>query len=219
MKSLKSLLVTIKTLFGYSSKKTLINNDSSDLIEVDVEEVQEEVVAQEQAEDKEQEKQNEIDSFGQFIKSIDFKIKANEEDIELEIDTDGFVPWISIDDPEIERLIDPNEIVISNSSINLYIDYPLNKPVTFELKTNSNGFTRKNLVEQISQKYHLIYLEEEETAETKTLSNEQRKILNRNQTDGKYEVWGHDITDLDLNGFDVYEDKNKKITIVLGIES
>jgi hypothetical protein len=203
MKLLKSILFSITTLLGCTSKKNLSIKDSDKL-------------AIQQEADKMREI---IESFGKLTKRIDFKIKADEEEIELEIDDDGFINWISVEHPELERLISPDEIVITRNSVRLYIDYPLNYPVFFDLKSKENGFTRKELAEQISKKYHLIYSEEEESANNKTIPQEQRKIMNRNPTDGKYGVWGHDIIDLDLTAIEVYEDKNKKLTLLLIIES
>jgi hypothetical protein len=96
----------------------------------------------------------------------------------------------------------------------------LNKPANFILKSTSKGFTIKQLVLEISKKYNEIYNEEEKSARTKTIPVDKRKgLINRNETDGKYGVWGHDIGDLDLSSIEVYKTKDGKFQIVLGIES
>lgn len=156
----------------------------------------------------------------ELIATISFAIKATEE--ELKDFEDGSIPWISIEKPEdeIERLIDADSIVIKYSEIVLVIDYPLNKPAEFIVKGPKNGFTRKQLVLEISKKYHEIYKVEESSAKTKTIPADKREgLINRNETDGKYGIWGHDIGDLDLSSAEVYKTKNGKIQVILGIES
>jgi len=155
-----------------------------------------------------------------LISTIEFELKAEED--ELQNFTDGIIPWISIENPEseIKNLIDADKIVIEKSEIILNIDYPLNKPAKFTLKSDGNGFTKKQLITEISIKYKEIYDEEEKTSSVKTIPIDKRKgIINRNETDGKYGIWGHDIGDLDLSSIEVYKTKEGKIEIILGIES
>ena len=169
---------------------------------------------------KESEAKNISDNLGELISTIEFGIKADKE--QLKDFEDGIIPWISIENPEneIEKLIDADKIVIENSELTLNIDYPLNKPAKFILKSPSSCFTKKQLIIEISKKYKEIYLEEEKTAKTKTIPiNEREGIINRNETDGKYGIWGHDIGDLDLSSIEVYKTDQGKIEIVLGIES
>lgn len=169
---------------------------------------------------KEAETMNKSIDYGNFITSIEVSIKATEQ--EVKDYGEETISWISIEnyDKEIDRLIEPDKIVISEKEVTLLIDYPLNKPATFILISNTNGFTKKQLVQEISKKYHEIYNEEEKTATTKTVPLEKRKgIINRNETDGKYGIWGHDIGDLVLSSIEVYQTKDGKIQLVLGIES
>ena len=157
---------------------------------------------------------------GELIATIEFGIKANKE--ELEDFPDGVIPWISIEKPEdeINRLIDADKVVITYSEITIIIDYPLNKPAEFILKSSEKGFTKKQLVLEISKKYHEIYTAEESSAKTKTIPLEKRVgIINRNETDGKYGIWGHDIGDLDLSSVEVYKTESGQIQILLGVES
>lgn len=163
---------------------------------------------------------NDPENLGILLTTIEFGIKANQD--ELKDFEDGIVPWISIESPEseIDRLIDANTIVIPYSEVTLVIDYPLNNPASFVLKSTEKGFTKKQLILDISKKYHEIYKTEEKTAKTKTVPLEKREgLINRNETDGTYGVWGHDIGDLDLSSIEVYQSANEQITILLGIES
>jgi hypothetical protein len=158
---------------------------------------------------------------GKLIATIEFGLKANKED--LEVFEDGIVPWISIEKPEdqIDRLIDADKVVIEYPEVILVIDYPLNKPAEFIIKSSEKGgFTKKQLALVISKKYHEIYDAEESSAKTKTIPLEKREgLINRNETDGKYGIWGHDISDLDLSSVEVYKTEDGKIQILLGIES
>jgi hypothetical protein len=160
------------------------------------------------------------DDPGEFVSTIVIKLKATQE--QLEDFPNGVLPWINIEKTEsaIQQLIDPEEIVIAESEAILIIDYPLSKEKKFVLKSTSNGFTRKQLLQEISRKYHEIYEIEESTATVKTVPREKRVGLsNRNQTDGEFGIWGHDLGDLDLSEIDVYKDKDGKIHITLDVQS
>jgi hypothetical protein len=160
------------------------------------------------------------DSIGTLIAKIEFKLKATKE--ELDIFDDGIVPWISLQSPneEIPRLIDADEIILPYSKVTLIIDYPLNKPASFEISAQGSGFTKTQLIREISKKYHQIYQDEEESASIKTIPLEKRKgLINRNETNGKYGVWGHDLADLDLSVVEVYKNREGKIYLTLSVES
>jgi predicted P-loop ATPase/GTPase len=170
---------------------------------------------------KEADSQNKTQAnLGNLISTIEFGIKATGD--ELKDFQDGVIPWISLENPqsEIDKLIDADKIVIPYSEVTLIIDYPLNNPESFVLKSDANGFTKKQLILEISKKYHEIYKTEETTAKTKTIPIDKREgLINRNETDGKYGIWGHDIGDLDLSSIEVYKSENGKIQILLGVES
>ena len=151
-----------------------------------------------------------------------FQVKTNDKD-DLEIFEDGIIPWISIKDPKpvINNLIGKDEIVINKDIVTLIIDYPLKNTVEIKIKSNnSKGFTRKELAQKISKEYNKIYIEEEQSAKTKTIPQDQRKgTYNRNRTDGKYGIWGQDIDDLDLSAIVVRKSKSGEIKIELYVES
>ncbi|WP_171037000.1 hypothetical protein [Maribacter algarum] len=165
---------------------------------------------------------SEADVTNKVSSEITFQVKAVEKE-DLEIFEDGIIPWISIKKPELEikNLIGKNDIVLKTAKASLVIDYPLEKPVLIEIKSaNASGFTRKELVEIISKVYHRIYQEEEDSAQTKTVPiSERQGLINRNKTDGKYGIWGHDIDDLDLSSIVVKEKENGRIELELFIES
>ena len=156
------------------------------------------------------------DSLGEIISKISFNIKTND----LANFNDGKIPWIRIDSPQIEiqNLMSKDETVINKNRIAIIIDYPLTNTYVFEL-ISPTGFTRTQLINEISQQYYQLYDEEERTATIKTLPVEQRKMYNRNRTDGKYGIWGHDIGDLVLTEIIVYKTSNEMIFLTLEIES
>lgn len=161
-----------------------------------------------------------VDSLGPVIFTIDFNVKATGED--LETFEDGFIPWISIDNPkaELKKLVDADKIILPFTTVKIIVDYPLNFPATFEVSAIQQGFSRKELIVEISRLYHEIYKLEESTAATKTIPIDKRGGLrNRNQTDGKFGVWGHDISDLDLSQIEVHKNSSGQVTLTLVVES
>ena len=169
-----------------------------------------------------QEKENksiekQYDDLGVLVSTISFKVKTdNKEDF-----ADGFIPWASIENPkqDIPNLFKKDEIVIQGTAVKLIIDYPLTNQYEF-LLTSNNGFTREQLLQEISDHYYKLYDEEEKSATIKTIPIEKRTTMyNRNQTNGKYGIWGHDIADLDLSDISVYRTADGQIILILGIES
>ncbi len=156
-------------------------------------------------------------NYGELISSVSFQVKTdNTEDFE-----DGTIPWASIENPEEDliNLVDGDEIIIPDNKIIVIIDYPLTNEYRFELES-MKGFSRKQLLIEVSKNYFKIYEEEEKSATIKTIPVEKRtKMYNRNKTDGKYGIWGHDIADLVLSEIEVYKSSNGEIILALFIES
>lgn len=152
---------------------------------------------------------------GELIDTISFEVKADQKDYE-----DGIQPWVSIEKPMVDlpQLIHKDEIVIAHKSVTVIFDYPLNKLYMVEIKS-PKSFTRKMLIMEISKIYHHIYNEEEKTATVKTLPMEERAMYNRNETNGKFGIWGHDIGDLVLSGIDVHQTPKGQVILTLSIES
>ncbi|MDF3026071.1 MAG: hypothetical protein K0S23_378 [Fluviicola sp.] len=153
---------------------------------------------------------------------IFFEVKIADPE-ELKNSPDGIIPWISIQDAdqEVNQLVGKNEIVVKENRVDLTIDYPLDNPATIELRSDKkSGFTKSELVLKVQKEYKRIYEEEEKTAKTKPIPIGDRKsIVNRNATDGKYGVWGHDLSDLDLSEIIVHRKQGKKTRLELYIES
>lgn len=159
------------------------------------------------------------DSLGAIIKTIDFRQKATGED--LKTFKEGEMHWIDLDsiEKQLPQLINPDELVLSDTKAKIIIDYPVRTPVVFDINSDQ-GFTRRALALKISEIYHKIYTEEESSAQTKTTPvKDRKKLLNRNETDGKYGIWGHDLSDLALSNIEVHKNKQGDIVLVLSIES
>lgn len=154
------------------------------------------------------------DNLGEYIDAIDFNIYTPASE-------DGDTSSISISNPEkdIPQLQNPEEIVISQHTVTIIIDYPLTNEYKFNINSNT-GFTRVHLLKEINKAYRKIYAEEETSATIKTIPVGKRKnLINRNDTNGKYGIWGHDIEDLKLAHIEIYEAKDKKLILALITES
>jgi hypothetical protein len=161
--------------------------------------------------------QKNYSEIGELISTIEFKVKTNN----LKDFEDGFIQWAVLENPEMDlaNLVKKDEIVLNESEIKIIIDYPLTNQYEFILKSDK-GFTRGQLLTEISNHYSLLYQEEEVSSTIKTIPVDKRaKMYNRNETNGKYGIWGHDMADLVLSGISVYKAKNKEIILILNIES
>lgn len=156
------------------------------------------------------------DSLGQVISKIRFDVKTNN----LEDYENGKIPWIRVDSPQVDikNLIGKDEIVIPETKLTVIIDYPLSTSYKFGI-ISKGGFTRTQLINEISKHYYHLYDEEERTATIKTVPQKDRKIYNRNQTNGKYGIWGHDIGDLVLDEIHVYKNASGEVFLILQLES
>ncbi|MBP7508545.1 MAG: hypothetical protein KA807_12025 [Prolixibacteraceae bacterium] len=161
--------------------------------------------------------EKQYDNLGELLYTISFQVKTED----ITNFENGIIPWASIENPQedLPNLINKDEIVIKETSVKIIIDYPLTTPYEFSLES-SKGFTRALLLSEISKHYYKIYNEEEESATIKTIPiNERTTMYNRNQTNGKYGIWGHDIADLDLSEISVYRVSNGQIILSLFVES
>lgn len=134
-----------------------------------------------------------------------------------------------------ENTLNPDEIVISDTDITIVYDYPLSKEFKFTYYSES-GFSRKQLIELIVNEYKNIYKEEEDTTENISVEyiddNNEKKVytgkvipehirvkvsclINRHKTQGKYGIWGHDISDLVIEGI-TYNKNDKTVNLLIG---
>ena len=91
----------------------------------------------------------------------------------------------------------PKEIILpANQEYELMIIYPLDTPFVTQLKSGSKGLTRADIVNFVVKCYKKIYQEEDKS--TNISAGKIPGMYNRNSTDGKYGIWGHDLSDLIL---------------------
>ena len=110
----------------------------------------------------------------------------------------NYASWINIENPdsEIGNLIESDSIVLPYPSAKIFFNYPIYNTFTIEISSRTNGFSRRELIKIVSSLYHHIYKHKRQ-----------------------YEVWGHDISDLDLAKIEVHKDIRGKITLTLEVES
>jgi len=158
-----------------------------------------------------------IDKKGTVIGIVEFVVR------DPEFAQDGPSPYVSIENPSksIQFMDKPDEIVVQDRELCIIVDYPVTGGWEFNITSaHPTGFTRSELVKEISRIYHAVYAEEERTTKIKIIPFERReKVINRNKTDGKYGIWGHDIGDLALNMVEVRKHANGKLYALLGIDS
>jgi hypothetical protein len=135
----------------------------------------------------------------------------------------GPSPYVSMENPgkAIKYMDKPDEIVVSSNELHVVIDYPVTGEWEFKITSGgSKGFTRAELAREISRVYHALYVEEERTTKIKVIPpKERKKLYNRNQTDGKFGIWGHDIGDLELHTVELHKGADGKLYAILGIDS
>jgi hypothetical protein len=127
-----------------------------------------------------------------WLKSIDIRLKAHGD--ELKIYEDAIVPHINLAtaNNELKRLINADETVLNNQKVVLIIDYPIVKPLNMLLESSKKGFTRGELIRQISEKYDILYQEIAHDIKTKPLAER------------KYGLVTTEFLALDLASIEVY---------------
>lgn len=115
-----------------------------------------------------------------------------------------------------------NEIVLKSNQITektqILIDYPLEDEFYFPLRKEgscySGDLTAGEIIDRVLEIYQEIYQVEAETTTVKP--GYLPGMLNRNATDGKYGIYGHDLCDLVLVSVHFNPKENM---IDLGIDS
>ncbi len=156
-------------------------------------------------------------SVGELVATHDFEVQTADQTMYK----NGLKTGVNVENSanDILTLVRKDSLLITTDNIILIIDYPLTQPYEVHLQSDK-GFTKAELAREICKHYQLIYAEEEKTATVKTVPvNERTTLANRNQTNGIYGVWGHDLVDIQLSGIAVYETKTGEIVVVPYIES
>tara|TARA_B110000503_G_C6980240_1_gene342897 strand:+ start:57 stop:566 length:510 start_codon:yes stop_codon:yes gene_type:complete len=73
----------------------------------------------------------------------------------------GGVGGINLANPELDKLYCADCNVTDSTKVTLIIDYPLKKLIGYEIQ-NEKGFSKKDLVIELSKAYSEIYLEKDE---------------------------------------------------------
>ncbi len=132
-------------------------------------------------------------------------------------------PYISLADPEndLRLLRNAGQVVYAGTELTLVLDYPLRGEFSFPVNASSpNGFTRAELARKVAALYRKVYEEEEKTSKIAVIPPEQRQgVANRNETNGKYGIWGHDLGDLDLHTIEISRGADGTVLAHLGIDS
>ncbi len=104
----------------------------------------------------------------------------------------------------------PDEIILpANQEYSFTLTYPLNNPFVTKLNTTKNGLTRRQIVEFIIKSYKKVYSEEDKSSKIKAKFG--KNSYNRIETNGKYGIWGHVMSDLVLHSLEI-DDENKSLT-------
>lgn len=106
-----------------------------------------------------------------------------------------------------------DDVVLKPGDYILVIDYPVTVFYTTPLTVEASGLTRGGLVQFICRHYKKMYKEEDSGSKIK--AGNIPGMYNRNETNGKYGIYGHDIGDLVLCSAEV----SKKNVITLGVDS
>jgi hypothetical protein len=132
-------------------------------------------------------------------------------------------PYVNLAQPEkdLKQMRNAEEVVFTGTNLIVVLDYPLRKEVNFPISASSpRGFTRSELARKVADLYKRVYEEEEQTSKIAVIPLEQRKgLINRNETNGKYGIWGHDLSDLDLHTIEISRGADGTVLAYLGIDS
>lgn len=97
--------------------------------------------------------------------------------------------------------LDPEEIVIPKREVVVVYRYPFNGSYSHKhITTNPEGFTRREISEQIMQRYKQMYEEEDQDMGGPT--GNIPGLMNRDTSTGRYGIWGHGIGDLCLHSLE-----------------
>jgi hypothetical protein len=138
---------------------------------------------------------NEWIDMWKLILEIEFNTKASPE--EMGYADDGLLPWIHLNltEEDLSSLIDPDAIVVPYRSFTLVLDYPFLTPKYYELQSQGDGFSRKQLIMEIGKIYFDIFKNNPE------------------------DTFWHELDQLDMSALLIFQDKKGKIYWQLDIDS
>jgi len=126
-----------------------------------------------------------------------------------------FSDWM-FENPEYKKEVNlnPKEVILpANGEYTLIIDYPLHNAFKKTFTAGKNGMTRRQFVDLIVKSYKKIYATEDSDVGDET--GNIQGMLNRETSEGRYGIWGHNLGDLILHT--AYIQKNN--TIEIGVDS
>ena len=136
---------------------------------------------------------------------------------------EGPSAYVQLENPDedLKGMRNAEEVVFRGTELVVVLDYPLRDEFRFTLTSSRpEGFTRAELVKKISELYKKVYEEEAQTSKVAVVPLKERKgLINRNETNGKYGIWGHDLGDLVLHEIEISRDADGKAVAMLGIDS
>jgi hypothetical protein len=137
--------------------------------------------------------------------------------------SEGPSPYVNLAEPEkdLKQMRNAEEVVFKGTELIVILDYPLRKEVSFPISASSaSGFSRAELARKVADLYKRVYEEEAQTSRIAVVPLDQRKgLINRNETNGKYGIWGHDLSDLVLHTIEISRKADGTIVACLGIDS
>lgn len=139
----------------------------------------------------------------QAEKTIDFA--RLQPPLEREDAGDSIETGFTIAHPELEQLKHADDVALPAGSLQVYISYPLKKPVIYKIPDSKKPYSYKDLAILVSNIYKQIYKEEEQSAHV--------------SPNGKYGIWGHAIEDLYLHSIIVKTDDIGNRILILEVES
>ncbi len=114
-----------------------------------------------------------------------------------------------------------NDVIMKAKSVEFLIDYPLDNPAHLTITDLPKGQLTPHLIcKSVSEVYHEIYRIEDQGME---ISKSQEvggiTFLNRPNTDGMFGIWGHGITDLDIERLTFFDEGEGRVLVGLDIGS
>lgn len=124
-----------------------------------------------------------------------------------------------VTEDDLSDVKDKDKVIIKDYEVKITLTYPLRNSYSKKYKSDK-GFTIGDIIKCTIEMYKFVYSEEEKTTTTKVTSMDDRiqnglGLLNRNETNGKFGIWGHDIEDLIIEGIE-YDKDEKTVYLSMG---